>query len=392
MSVRTGLDLIALGDDSAVRLVRGRRIGLVAHPASVDANLRHAIAVLGGAGARITTLFGPEHGFAGQAQDMIHVAGDERRGDVAVHSLYGATEAELSPREEWLRGLDAVVVDLQDVGARYYTFVWTAVLVLEVAAKVGVPVIVLDRPNPLGGDVVEGGVQRPGYRSFVGLRDVAVRHGLTIGEIVERSRRELGIDAGALHVVRMDGWRRSMRFGDTGLPWVLPSPNMPTVDTATVYPGGCLVEGTRLSEARGTTRPFELFGAPWLDGEALARDVVIEGAALRPVGYQPTFHKHAGKLVSGVQVHVVDERRFRSYEAYLRLIDASVRQKPDAPRWRTEEYEYVVDRPAIDLLTGGPEFRAAVDLGRGLDDVLEAERRGADSFLRERSGDLFYGD
>ena len=390
MSVRTGLDLLAAGEPDALRLVRGSRVGLVAHPASVDARLRHAIAVLADAGAEVVALFGPEHGFAGQAQDMIHVGGDSSSAGPAIHSLYGATEAELSPKPEWLRGLDAIVIDLQDVGARYYTFVWTAVLVLEVAAKVGVRTVVLDRPNPLGGDVVEGAVQRPGYRSFVGLRDVAVRHGMTIGEIVSRARRELGIDPNALEVVRMDGWRRTMRFGDTGLPWVLPSPNMPTVDTAVVYPGGCLVEGTRFSEGRGTTRPFEIWGAPTIDGEQLARSVAIEGATLRPLSFQPTFQKHAGALCGGVQVHVTDESRFRSYDAYLRLIDAAIRQRPDAPRWRTEMYEYVVDRPAIDLLTGGPEFREAVDAGRGLDDVLAAERAGAVAFERERSVDLLY--
>jgi len=390
MSVRTGLDRIANRDADVVTLVRGRKIGLVAHPASVDARLRHAIAVLTDAGAEIVALFGPEHGFAGQAQDMIHVDGDARSAGPAIHSLYGATEAELSPREEWIRGLDAIVVDLQDVGARYYTFVWTAVLVMQVAAKVGVETIVLDRPNPLGGDVVEGAVQRPGYRSFVGLRDVSVRHGMTIGEIVARSRRELGLDPAALAVVRMEGWSRAMRFGDTGLPWVLPSPNMPTVDTAVVYPGGCLVEGTLLSEGRGTTRPFEIWGGPHVDGEALARDVSIDGAVLRPLAFQPTFQKHAGAVCGGVQVHVVDERRFRSYEAYLRLMDAALRQREGAPRWRTEVYEYVVDRPAIDLLTGGPEFRSAVDDGHGLDAVLEAERRGAETFVSEREGDLLY--
>lgn len=392
MSVLTGLDLLAARDPEALALVRGRRIGLVAHPASVDRSLRHAISVLTDAGAELVALFGPEHGFAGQAQDMIHVhEGDASRGP-RIHSLYGATEAELSPTRESLQGLDAIVVDLQDVGARYYTFVWTAVLVMQAAHAAGVETIVLDRPNPLGGDVVESAIQRPGYRSFVGLRDVSVRHGLTIGEIVGRARRELGLPAEALRVVPMRGYRRAMRFGDTGLPWVLPSPNMPTVETAVVYPGGCLVEGTRLSEGRGTTRPFEIWGAPWLDGEALAREVTIEGAVLRPLAFQPTFQKHAGATCGGVQVHVVDEARFRSYEAYLRLIAAACRLAPDAPRWRTEMYEYVVDRPAIDLLTGGPEFRRAVDSGVGLEDVLEAERAGAVVFERDREPDLIYRD
>lgn len=390
MSVRTGLDRIVAEDPEALRLVRGRRIGLVAHPASVDSKLRHAHACLAAAGAEVVALFGPEHGFAGEAQDMIHVVGETRREGPAVHSLYGESEADLAPKPEWLRGLDAVVIDLQDVGARYYTFVWTAALVLGVAAGVGVQTIILDRPNPLGGDVVEGAPQRPGYRSFVGLHDVSVRHGMTIGEIVSRVRRELGLPADSLEVVRMHGWNRSMRWEATGLPWVLPSPNMPTPDTARVYPGGCLVEGTLLSEGRGQTRPFEIWGAPHVDGARLAREVDVEGAILRPLHFLPTFHKHAGIRCGGVQVHVTDEARFRSYEAYLRMIDHALRQDANQPRWRTEMYEYVVDRPAIDLLTGGPEYRKAVDDAYGLEDVLEAERRGAQLFEQARRVDLLY--
>lgn len=388
--VASGLDRIARGDPDVVRLVRGRRIGLVAHPASVDSRLRHAVHVLRDAGADIVALFGPEHGFSGEAQDMAHVTSDGGARGPSVHSLYGASYDDLSPRPEWLRGLDAVVVDLQDVGARYYTFVWTAVLVMEVAASVGVTTIILDRPNPLGGDVVEGAPQRPGYRSFVGLHDVAVRHGLTIGEIVGRVRRENRLPEACLEIVCMDGYARAMRWEDTGLPWVLPSPNMPTPDTARVYPGGCLVEGTLLSEGRGTTRPFEIWGGPHVDGERLARDVVIDGAMVRPLAFEPTFQKHARARCLGVQVHVCDERAFAPYEAYLRLLYAALRQRPEEPRWRTEMYEYVTDRPAIDLLTGGPEFRAAVDDGRGLDDVLEAERRGGEAFAAERVVDFLY--
>lgn len=389
MKVRTGLDRIA-HDDDAQRLVRGARVGLVAHPASVDRHLRHATSVLRQAGARVERLFGPEHGFAGQAQDMIHVDGEASATGPTIHSLYGATYDDLSPREAWLEGLDAIVIDLQDVGARYYTFVWTAVLVLEVAARVGVRTIILDRPNPLGGEVTEGAPQRPGYRSFVGLHDVPVRHGLTIGEIVRRVARAQAIPSDAYEIVRMDGWSRAMLFADTGLPWVLPSPNMPTPDTALVYPGGCVVEGTRLSEGRGTTRPFELWGAPHVDAEAMARRVQLEGAVLRPMAFMPTFHKHAGTTCFGVQVHVTDPRVFRPYEAYLRLVAVALEPLPREARFRTEVYEYVTDRLAIDLLTGGPEYREAVDAGDGLLDVLEAERRGAIAFEDERRASFLY--
>ena len=390
MTVRTGLDRIAAADPDAVKLVRGARIGLVAHPASVDARLRHAIDVLGDRGARIEVLFGPEHGFAGQAQDMIHVDGGDASSGPVIHSLYGATYDELSPRPEWLAGLDAVVIDLQDVGARYYTFVWTAALVLEVAARVGVRTIILDRPNPLGGEVTEGAPQRPGYQSFVGLYDVPVRHGLTIGEIVRMVAKLRGITDDAYEIVRMDGYARTMLFADTGLPWVLPSPNMPTPDTAIVYSGGCVVEGTRLSEGRGTTRPFEIFGGPRVDADRIARDLTVEGAVLRPLSFQPTFQKHAGRICGGVQVHVTDARRFRSYEAYLRITALMLAALPRDERYRTETYEYVNDRLAIDLLTGGPEYRTAVDEGHGLEAVLEAERDGARAFEATRRALFLY--
>lgn len=390
-SVLTGLERIANGDAAAVAKVRARRIGLVAHPASVTSQLVHARDVLLAAGADIVALFGPEHGYGGEAQDMIGVG--EARDPVTnapIRSLYGATEADLSPRAEWLAGLDAIVVDLQDVGARYYTFVWTAALVLEAAARVGVETIILDRPNPLGGDVVEGAPQRPGYQSFVGLYDVSVRHGLTIGEICRMVQKLKRLDDQALHVVTMQGWSRDMRYEACGLPWILPSPNMPTVDVARIYPGGCLIEGTNLSEGRGTTRPFELWGAPFLDGQALAKRVSVPGITLRPTTFQPTFHKHGKQICGGVQVHVTDEKRARSYEAYLRMLDAAWSLSRGEMRWRTEVYEYVTDRPAIDLLTGGPEFRQAVERGAGIDDILAFEDAGAKAFDQVRQAWLLY--
>jgi uncharacterized protein YbbC (DUF1343 family) len=356
--VRTGLDRLAHADPAVVRLVRGRRVGLLAHAASVDAELRHAQEIVPASGAELVALFGPEHGYTGHAQDMKSVAGAEG-GTLPVYSLYGSTFDDLSPRPEWLSGLDAIVIDLQDVGSRYYTFVWSAALMLKACARAGVECVVLDRPNPLGGDVLEGREQRAGYRSFVGLYDVPVRHGLTIAEVLRMVLALEGLPAEALSVAAMDGYARDMLFTDTGLPWVLPSPNMPTLDTALVYPGGCLLEGTNLSEGRGTTRPFEIWGAPFVDGAALARMVDIEGASLRPLSFEPTFHKHGKSACGGVQVHVRDRAGFRSYAGYLRMIAEVAKRAPEF-RFRTEEYEYVSDRPAIDLLTGGPEYRLAV--------------------------------
>lgn len=387
--VATGLDRVAAKDPAALRALRGRA-GLLAHPASVDSRLVHARRVLREAGVEVVALFGPEHGYGGEAQDMIEVGHARDPEGLPIYSLYGATEEELSPRPEQLEGLDVLVVDLQDVGSRYYTFVWTAALALKAAARAGVRTVILDRPNPLGGEVVEGAPQRPGYRSFVGLYDVAVRHGMTIGEIATMVRALEGLDEDALTVVPMRGWSRAMRFGATGLPWVLPSPNMPTLDTALVYPGGCLIEGTSLSEGRGLTRPFEIWGAPGLDGRALAERVAIDGAVLRPLTFRPTFHKHAGRLCGGVQVHVVDPERFSPYAAYLRLITEAALLLGDRFAWRNDPYEFVRDVPAIDLLTGGPEFRAAVEARAPLDALLSAEEEGARRFREAREAWLLY--
>ena len=386
--VRTGLDRVADGDSKAARLIAGRNIGLLAHAASVDRALRPAVSVLREAGAHIAALFGPEHGFAGAAQDMVGV-GNVDGSEVPVYSLYGDDAAELSPDPDWLRELDAIVIDLQDVGTRYYTYVWTAALTMKVAASVGTDVVVLDRPNPLGGVRVEGAPQRAGYLSFVGLYPIAVRHGLTIAELLQWVCDHEQLDREALHIVPLDGWQRGMTFAETGLPWVMPSPNMPTLDTAIVYPGGCLIEGTTLSEGRGTTRPFEIWGGPGLDVAALL-ELDLHGVTLRPLEFVPTFQKHAGAACTGVQVHVTDPWVFRPYESYIRMLAAVLPSLPPDARWRTEEYEFVSDRPAIDLLTGGPELRAAVDDGTSLDALLAHEARGAAEFDGQRRAAWLY--
>jgi uncharacterized protein YbbC (DUF1343 family) len=385
--VQSGLDRLTHAHPDVLRLIRGRNIGLLAHAASVDAQLRHAEPCLRALGANIAALFGPEHGYTGHAQDMKSVEG-EASAALPVHSLYGDSFDDLSPKPAWLEGLDAVVIDLQDVGSRYYTFVWSAALMLRACAAQNVPCIVLDRPNPLGGELLEGRAQRPGYRSFVGLYDVPVRHGLTIAEVLRMVRQLEGIDEQLLEVVPMGGYARSMLFSDTGLPWVLPSPNMPTLETALVYPGGCLLEGTNLSEGRGTTRPFELWGAPFVDGAAMAKELTLVGASLRPLCFEPTFHKHAQTACGGVQVHVTDARRFRAYHAYLRMI-AWVARSSEAFRFRTETYEYVSDRAEFDLLTGGPEFRSALRAGPASDELL-AWLADPGDFARQRRDWLLY--
>lgn len=389
-ATHTGLERIARGDFDAVQLVRGRRIGLLAHPASVTSTLQHASDVLKQAGARIVAYFGPEHGYGGEAQDMVGVEGATAPDGAPIHSLYGDSFASLSPREAWLDGLDALVIDLQDVGSRYYTFVWTAALCLKKASACGVQTIVLDRPNPLGGVRMQGAPQRPGYRSFVGLYEVPVRHAMSIGEIATMVADLEGIEADALAVVRMGGWEAGRGWEATGLPWVLPSPNMPTVETARVYPGGCLIEGTNLSEGRGTTRPFQILGAPWLDARAIAAEVEIDGASLRPLTFRPTFHKYAGKVCGGLEVHVTHEARFDPYAAYVRLLAAIARRHRPHFCWRTEPYEFVADRPAIDLLTGGPEIREAIDADGDVQALLERDREQVVRFGERRRDWLLY--
>jgi uncharacterized protein YbbC (DUF1343 family) len=377
-AVQTGLDVL-LAEDAA--RLRGRRVGLLAHPASIDGELRHAVPLLHRAlGRDLRALFGPQHGLRGETQDnMVEWEGyqDPVTG-LPVRSLYGEHR---KPTPAMLADLDVLVVDLQDVGARYYTFVWTLLHCLEACAEQGKAVVVLDRPNPLGG-AVEGNVLDPAYRSFVGLAPLPMRHGLTIGECALWLCRHFALDV-ALEVVPLCGWRRDQRFEDTGLPWVMPSPNLPTVEAAVVYPGACLLEGTELSEGRGTTRPFEILGAPWLDPDRLVADRDLHGlpgVVLRPLHFQPTFQKHAGRLCGGVQVHVTDRRAFRPVWTYLALLVAIRRLWPEDFTWRQPPYEYEHEKLPIDILAGGTELREAVEAGADPRAVCDRWQRDADAF------------
>lgn len=397
--VETGLERVCR---ERLDLVRGRRVGLLCHPSSVGADLGHAVDRLCGAGVKLVRLFGPEHGVRGEAQDMVDVEGgrDGRTG-LPVVSLYGGSAASLAPAPESLAGLDVLVVDLQDVGSRYYTYVWTMALAMDAAARAGIAVVVLDRPNPLGGADIEGGDVDERAESFVGLGSIPVRHGMTIGEIARlvragipwggaRFRGPMDLD---LRIVEMRGWKRSDHFEAAGLPWVLPSPNMPTVDTAFAYPGGCLLEGTNLSEGRGTTRPFEIFGAPFVDGEALAvalRESRLPGVGFRPLAFRPTFHKFAGQSCRGIQIHVTDRRAFRPYLTGVAILHACRRLLGDAFRWRTEPYEFVAGVPAIDLLTGASAVREGVDAGRPLEEIAESWRVSERAFADRRAPHLLY--
>jgi uncharacterized protein YbbC (DUF1343 family) len=360
----------------------------------VDQRLNHAADLLAGApDVHLTALFGPEHGFQGQAQDLIAVTdSSEALPGVRLHSLYGKTAASLRPTAEQLRGLDTLVIDLQDVGSRYYTFQATMLFCLEAASALGLKAFVLDRPNPLGGEVIEGPALQPGFESFVGIHAVATRHGLTIGELARLYHAERGL-TGALEVIPCDGWRRGLDFEQTGLPWVLPSPNMPTVDTAFVYPGQCLLEGTNLSEGRGTTRPFELCGAPWIDPRRLARLLdrdELPGAHFRPAWFQPTFHKFAGQACGGVQLHVTHRQTFRPVRTSLALLAAMRELSGSRFSWRTEPYEFVADRLAIDLLFGSDRERLGLEAGVPARQLARAWEAEEEAFRRRRQEFLLY--
>jgi uncharacterized protein YbbC (DUF1343 family) len=376
--MRVGLDRLA-EDPALARVVRGAKVGLLAHPASVDRRLVHARDILDALGASPSIVFGPEHGYGGEAQDMVGVADARDREGTPIRSLYGERFEDLSPREEDLRGLDVLVIDLQDVGARYYTFVWTALLAFRVASKIGVRTLVLDRPNPISCDpaLVEGPLPEARCLSFVGLEPVPIRHGLTLGEIVAWRAAEEKLQG--LDVIAVRDLPRESDARSWDRPFVMPSPNMPSYETALVYPGGCLLEGTNLSEGRGTTRPFEIFGAPWIDAERLARDFAKHrspGVVVRPITFRPTFHKHSGLICGGVQVHVTDARAFRPVATYLALIARSREQDPARFRFRTERYEFVEDIPAFDLLMGSAHAREAIEGGEDARAVAELATAG----------------
>jgi uncharacterized protein YbbC (DUF1343 family) len=398
--VLTGLEVLAR---ERPRWLKGRRVGLLMHPASVDAALVLARDIVHRlCGASLRALFGPQHGFAGEKQDNMIESGhgvDAALG-IPVHSLYSETRA---PTPAMLDGIDLLLVDLQDVGTRVYTFEWTTALAIEACAAAGKEVVVLDRPNPIGGEAIEGNLIRQGYTSFVGLYPVPMRHALTLGELAALVNARMAGAAGRpepraggpalrcpgrceLTVVPMQGWRRGMLFPDTGLPWVLPSPNMPTFDTAVVYPGQVLLEGTNVSEGRGTTRPFEIMGAPFIDIAAVRRRFErrrLRGVALRPHSFEPTFHKWAGKVCHGFQLHVTDRAAYRPYLTTLALLQDIIAGHREHFAWKQPPYEYVTDRLPIDVLLGDPAVRAALEGGADLRALERSWRREIEAFRRE---------
>ncbi len=387
MAVQSGLESFLEEGDAH----RSRRIALIANQTSVTRGLAYSWDALRGKGLDLRRVFSPEHGLFAVEQDQEPVS-EDAMAELDLVCLYGADAASLVPGPAMLDDIDLVLFDIQDIGARYYTYVNTMALFMESISGRGIEFAVLDRPNPLGGASVEGPPLHTGYESFVGVFRVPVRHGLTAGELAGLWKKERNIDIN-LKVVPMKGWYRAMMYGETGLPWVPPSPNMPTPAAALVYPGMCLLEGTNLSEGRGTTTPFELAGAPFLDPECFARQLNgmnLPGAYFRPVRFRPTFNKHGGAVCGGVFTHVTDRRAFRPFLAGVALVKAARDLCGDAFSFLHGVYEFNDTHPAFDLLTGGAKIREMVLAGAGLNDISATWSDYEQEFAERRMEYLLY--
>lgn len=372
--------------------LRGQRIGLVCHPASVNEHLQHLLdLMLARHDLRVTAVFGPQHGFRSDVQDNMietpHASLDG--GGIPVFSLYSETR---EPNAEMLRDVDVLVVDLQDIGTRIYTFVYTMANCLRAARRLGKRVLVCDRPNPIGGTAIEGITLEAGNESFVGQFPIPTRHGMTIGELARLFNEHFGIGAD-LQVVPMTGWSRSMYWDDTGLPWVMPSPNIPTLDSALAFPGTVHLEGTNTSEGRGTTRPFELVGAPWVKAEPFAAELNargLPGVFFRAAVFEPTFQKHAKVACGGCQIHVTDRHAFQPVLTGLAVLEALRTAGPDAFRWKQPPYEYEHDKVPIDVIAGSPSLRHRIDSAGRAEEIASGWAASVAAFRQLRAAFLLY--
>ncbi|MBI5706587.1 MAG: DUF1343 domain-containing protein [Armatimonadetes bacterium] len=395
MSLLTGLDRLVVCD---FQKLTGKTIGVVCNQATVNSGLTHFLDLLlplhRQGKLKVAAVFGPQHGPWGVQQDnMIEWEGgvDARTG-LPFYSLYGERR---EPKPEWLAGLDLLALDLPDIGSRYYTFIWTLALCMKACESLGLPILVLDRPNPLGGIEVEGTVGRQEFASFVGLHPLPMRHGMTLGEIARYLQSEF-YPRSVVEVLSLEGWDRAMQFEDFGSNWVMPSPNMPSIETARVYPGMCLLEGTKLSEGRGTTRPFEIFGAPGFDGWKLAEELDglgLLGCLFRPMSFQPTFQKFAGQACQGAFLHVTDRMAFRPVLTAVAALQACLRQWPKGSSfWRKPPYEYEFEKLPFDILAGNAWLREAIEAQTPLIEITERMRAECAAFEPQRQRALAIGE
>lgn len=387
---QVGLDILF---KERISLIAGRRVGLITNQTGIDKKFQSSATLFAGhPEVRLSALFSPEHGLRGSAPHGVRIPSTINAPfQIPVHSLYGKTRA---PTAEMLASVDVLVFDIQDVGSRFFTYTSTLRNALQAAMTNDVDFMALDRPNPIRGDCVEGNLLQPAFQSFVGAARLPIRHGMTVGELARLFRAELEITAqpqqcsAQLEVVPMQGWRRAMWYDGTGLPWVPPSPNMPTADTAALYPGTCLVEGTNLSEGRGTTMPFEWIGAPWIDSDRWAEtlnSLELSGAQFRPINFTPTFSKFAGQQCHGVQVHVTNRDKLRPVEVGIHLLATARRGYPDRFAFLQNEGRYF-----IDLLAGTDELRLRLIDGEPPGEIIHAWEKDAAAFRERRQPYLLY--
>ncbi len=377
-------------------LLENKRLGILANIASVTSDQENIVeCLLNHPDLEIATLFGPEHGLNCIAQDMEPVADskfseNQARAPIPVYSLYGNSFSSLSPTKKMLDQIDCFIIDLQDIGSRYYTYIWTMALCLKACEKYNKQVIICDRPNPINGEFIEGSLQKTSFESFVGLRPLAVRHGMTIAEIAKYLVKEYNIKCD-LHTILMQDWQRSWNWPDTGLAWYNPSPNMRSFEAALLYPGMCLIEGTNISEGRGTNTPFEVVGAPFIDAEKLVKEfnkLDLPGIQAKPIQFVPTKQKWAGQTCHGIRWKLVDQKTFYPYLTSLAFIWCVHKLYHNTGfKWRTEKYEFVSDKPAIDLLTGSDFFRKNIDKSF---DVVAQLSKVDQAFVEKRKKILLY--
>lgn len=386
MRTKAGLEVLL---ESRLDLLAGKRVALLACPSSVDYKLRSSVERLHQhPDINLVALFGPEHGIRGQAQAGKKVAtARDPLTDLPVFSLYGAAQ---KPTPDMLRGIDTFVIDLQDGGVRFYTYLATTMYVMEAAQEAGIAVLVLDRPAPITADRVEGPVLEPAYTSFVGPWTLPIRYGMTIGEIASllNEAADIGCD---LTVIAMADWTRDLWYDETGLPFIPSSPNLPTLDAMTLYPGTCLIEGTNISEGRGTTRPFEYIGAPWLKAEPLAdalNALALDGLRFRPVYFAPTFGKYDGEVCAGVHLYVTDRDRCQPVAAMLRVLQTIKRNYPNDFAWR-QRWEPGARKP-IDLLWGSDALRRQLDADLPVEALIAAWQPAISTFQQSKEGHLLY--
>lgn len=369
-------------------LIKGKRVGLITNPTGVDQKLNSIVDLLyNNPNVKLTGLYGPEHGVRGSAQAGSYVEKytDEKTG-LPVSSLYGSTK---KPTPEMLSNVDVLLFDIQDVGARFYTYIYTMALAMEAAKENNIPIIVLDRPNPISGTKVEGPILEDKYSSFVGEYAIPVRHGMTVGELAQLFNKEFNIGAD-LTVVKMDDWKRNMYYDETPLQFVMPSPNMPTLDTALVYPGACLIEGTNISEGRGTTRPFELIGAPFINGDDLAEKLNsyhLPGVTFRSASNVPTFSKFVNQLTYGVQIHVTNRNTYNSFETGLYIVKTIHDMYPDQFQFRTLGSNGI---SFFDNLVGNGSIRAGIEAGKSVEEMESSWQTDLNKFMDIREKYLLY--